>query len=140
MVYNNGFPVTYPQMYYPQVQYPQVSQYSPTAQQPQTQGVIWVQGKASAQSYVIPAGQSAILLDSDGPFAYKKETAPDGRPLPMETYRLVREEETPAPVQAPDLTGYVKETDVEEIVREEVERRISELSFKPTRKKNVTEE
>ena len=46
--------------------------------------------------------------------------------------------DTPAPVQKDDLKAYVKteevENMIEDLVRDEVERRMSEISFKPTRK------
>lgn len=141
MAYNPYFPNSYQ---------PFMPQFVPQQQSPQ--GIIWCQGKNAAQSYVVGAGQSAILMDSDAPYVYKKETAIDGRPLPMETYKLVKESEIQesAPVHEDDLKNYVRMeqiedivTDkVEDIVRDEVERRLSEFSFKPTRRstKNNTED
>jgi hypothetical protein len=132
MAYNPYFPANYQP-------YPQ-----------QQQGILWVQGKVAAQGYPVPAGQSAILMDSDAPYVYKKETALDGRPMPMVTYKLVKEEEVqnPTPVNEDELKKYIRTdqidqivTDkVEEIVRDEVERRLSEFSFKPTRKRSTSTE
>ena len=136
MAYNPYFPATYQPYMMPQ--------------QAPIQGITWVQGKNAAMSMNCPAGQTMILMDSDAPYAYKKETAVDGRPLPMETYKLVREEEiqASATVHEEDLKNYVKREQIDEIVtekiedivRDEVERRLSEFSFKPTRRRNTTEE
>ena len=90
------------------------------------------------------AGQSAILMDSEAPYVYKKETAMDGRPLPIEKYRLVKEDE---PSKEEKKNSYVTTDQIEEIisdkieniVKEEVDRRLSEFSFKPTRKKTSEE-
>ena len=147
MAFYNGFPATYPQMY-PQTYAPQYQ--AQQTVQPQQQGITWIQGKAAAMAYQVPAGQSAILLDSDAPYAYKKETGIDGRPLPMETYKLVREDEVKSvpTVQKDDLKQFVRLDEigdivaekVESMVRDEVEKRLSEFSFKPTRKPRSTEE
>ena len=145
MAFYNGFPATYPQVY-PQTYAPQYQ----AQQQPQQQGILWVQGKNAAQSYTLQPGQSAILMDSDAPYVYKKETGIDGRPLPMETYKLVREDEVKSvpTVQKDDLKQFVRLDEigdivaekVESMVRDEVEKRLSEFSFKPTRKPRTTEE
>jgi len=131
MAYNGVYPMIYPQ-------------YQPYPVQ-QSQGINWVQGRTAAQSFTVPAGQSAILMDSDAPYVYKKETAMDGRPLPMEVYKLVKEEETK---KQDDAKNYVRVDQIddlildkiEDIVKDEVERRLSELSFKPTRKVKNSEE
>lgn len=133
MAFNNIYPMPYPQ-YQP---YP--------VQQQVTQGINWVQGRIAAQSFTVPAGQSAILMDSDAPYVYKKETAMDGRPLPMEVYKLVKEEDTK---KQDELKDYVRADQIddliidriEDIVKEEVERRLSEFSFKPTRKTSKSSE
>lgn len=143
MAYNPYFPNNY-QPFMPQF-------VQPPTQPQQPQGIIWVQGKNAAQSFALNPGQSAILMDSDAPYVYKKETAPDGRPLPMETYKLVKEDEIQeSTVHKDELNNYVRKEQIEEIVTEkiedivkdEVERRLSEFSFKPTRTrtKSVTEE
>jgi hypothetical protein len=136
MAYNPYFP----QSYQP---YPQ---YQPYMQQAQTQGITWIQGKNAALSYPLGAGQSAILMDSDAPYVYKKETAPDGRPLPMEVYRLVKEDDKQEKgdpmkdyIKADQIDEIITEK-VEDIVRDEVERRLSEFSFKPTRKSSKNTE
>lgn len=113
---------------------------TPYYQQPPIQGIIWIQGRQAALAYPVGAGQSVILMDSDAPYVYKKETDQNGRPMPMETFKLVKEDAAQVePLHESDLKGYVKADEIEDIVREEVERRLSELSFKPTRKRNTEE-
>ena len=141
---NNYLP--YPQMY-PQVQY------VPPVQQPQIQPhptivCDFVQNKQCAAATQNPVGTIGYYVDIANPYIYKKEYGADGKPLPMETFRLVKEEEQES-VQADDLKQYVRADEigdivsqkVEDIVKDEVERRLSEYSFKPTKRNGkVTEE
>ena len=134
MAYNNIYPMPY-QQYQPY----------PIQQQTASQGINWVQGLGGAQGFYVGAGQSAILMDSEAPYVYKKETAMDGRPLPIEKYRLVKEDDSPKEEKAKNYvtTDQIEEiiTDrIEDIVKEEVEKRLSEFSFKPTRKPKNSED
>ena len=125
--------------YYPPYQMPYIQQ-----QQQQAQPTIiceWVQSESAASAMPMPPiGVTGIYMDVAQPLLYKREMGTDGKPLPMETYRLVKEnkKDAPAPVQKDDLKAYVKteemESIVEDMVCDEVERRMSEISFKPTRK------
>lgn len=132
MAYNPYFPMNYQQPYIPQYQQPQNS--------------LWVQGKAGALAVNCPAGQSMVLLDSEAPFAYKKETDVTGKPLPLETYRLVKEDEQEKPKA--DLKEYIKREEIEdiitdklnEVVRDEVDRRLSEFTFKPNNRRKNSED
>lgn len=132
MAYNPYFPMNYQQPYMPQYQQPQNS--------------LWVQGKAGALAVNCPAGQSMVLLDSEAPFAYKKETDVTGKPLPLETYRLVKEDEQEKPKA--DLKEYIKREEIEdiitdklnEVVRDEVDRRLSEFTFKPNNRRKNSED
>ncbi len=83
-----------PQMSYQQPQqmnYQQAYQMAP--QSPQgNQSIIWVQGEAGAKAYPVAAGQSVLLMDSEDAVLYVKSTDVTGRPLPMESYDLVKRE------------------------------------------------
>lgn len=83
-----------PQMSYqqaPQMNYQQAYQMAP--QSPQgNQSIIWVQGEAGAKAYPVAAGQSVLLMDSEDAVLYVKSTDVTGRPLPMESYDLVKRE------------------------------------------------
>lgn len=99
------------------------------------QGFVWVQGEAGAKAYPVAAGNSVLLMDSESPVLYMKSTDISGRPLPIETYDLVKREEKPVIPQAPvqqvqqpqiDMSQYVTmselEAKVEELVNKALEK------------------
>ena len=97
--YNNGFPVTYPQMYYqPQpIQYQQPLQNmqpapQPPAQQPNS-GIIWVQGEAGAKSHLVAPNTTVALWDSEAQRIFLKSADAAGMPsMKILNYTI---EETP---------------------------------------------
>lgn len=94
----------------------------------------YVANRTAADLFNVNFGQSAILVDMDSPYVYKKSRGTDGKLLPLEIYNLVKQEEQ---VMTPtvNLEGYVKYEDIDRIVAKEVEKRITEAFTKPTRKK-----
>ena len=56
-----------------------------STQQPQ-QGIVWVQGEAGAKSYMVGAGQSVLLMDSDESCFYIKTADASGMPLPLRVF------------------------------------------------------
>lgn len=94
MAYNNGFPMTYQQMY-PQYNYiPQVPQ---QVQQPQVvqqqipqpqqdNGILWVQGEAGAKSWAVAPGKSVMLMDSESSTFYIKSSDASGMPMPLRIF------------------------------------------------------
>lgn len=72
-LYNNGFPVGYPQAYYPQ----QVPTQQP---QPANNGIIWVQGESAAKSYPVAPNSSVPLWDSEANIIYIKSADMSGMP------------------------------------------------------------
>lgn len=106
----------------------QQSQQSQQTNQPAgNQGFVWVQGEAGAKAYPVAAGNSVLLMDSESPVLYMKSTDISGRPLPIETYDLVKREEKPIIPQAPvqqvqqpqiDMSQYVTISDLEAKVEE----------------------
>lgn len=114
---NNYFPVGYQP-------YQQVPQQMPQPQQ-QHSGIIWCQGENAARAYMVGAGQSVMLMDSDRSTFYIKSADQSGMPLPLRifdyTERTAQKTEEPQihtqPVQNPDY-----------ITREEFEQRLAELS------------
>ena len=98
---------------------PQQIQY----QQPSNNGgFVWVQGEAAAKAYPVAAGNSVLLMDSEAPILYMKSTDVSGRPLPMETYDLVKRENVVAQQQPKqpqiDLSEYVKMSELESVVND----------------------
>lgn len=154
MAYNyagyNGWNQNPPYQYYPNYVYqnqttiPQYSQqFQPPQQSSQTQqqnsgSIIWVQGEAGAKAYPVAPGNSVLLMDSENPYLYVKATDATGRPLPMETYELVKRDAqqfpistTPAtvttnPVTKEDLMQYVKESELEAKVQELIKKALGE--------------
>lgn len=53
----------------------------------------WVQGINGAKSYLVGAGNSAILLDSEDSVFYIKTVDQSGMPLPLRTFRYSEEKE-----------------------------------------------
>lgn len=152
--FQNSYQSYYPQFpqQYTQQQYVPQGVYSPQIQQQQQQVVNTpqmqnqsvispkfdvVQGELAANMYEVLNGQEAILIDRDNPFVYKRKRTPDGKLEPLEKYKLVKVEEQDK--QEINLNEFVRQEEissiVENMVRNEVEKKLSELTLKPTRKK-----
>lgn len=76
----------------------------------------WVQGIEAAKSYLVGAGNSVMLMDSENSTFYIKSTDSAGMPLPM---RIFDYTERKAPAQTSEKADY--------ITREEFEKRFAEL-------------
>lgn len=72
--YGNPYPQNYPQ---PRQNY---------AQQPQQSGILWVQGEEAAKAYMVAAGNSVLLMDSEQRVFYLKSTDQSGMPLPLRVF------------------------------------------------------
>lgn len=83
--------------YQPQVQPPmdrlaqlQAQQYQMNQQTQQpaqaNQSLIYVQGEAAAKSWMVGAGQSVLLMDSESPVFYIKSADASGIPLPLRVF------------------------------------------------------
>nr|DAT00107.1 MAG TPA: hypothetical protein [Caudoviricetes sp.] len=64
-----------------QAAYPQQQQ---TAQQ--TAPIIWVQGEEGAKAYMVAAGNSVLLMDSENSTFYIKSTDASGMPQPLRIF------------------------------------------------------
>ncbi len=93
MAYSNQYQ-PYQYQYAPQVQPPmdrlaqlQAQQYQPMQQPAQSnQSLIYVQGEAAAKSWIVGAGQSVLLMDSENPVFYIKSADASGIPLPLRVF------------------------------------------------------
>ena len=92
-----------------------------------------VANRTAAELFNVLPNQRAILVDSDAPFVYVKQRAADNRLLPLEVYDLVPHVEKVAPT----MDGYVKYEDLNRIVSEEVEKKITEAFAKPSKKEEA---
>lgn len=79
MAYNNGFPVNY-QAYYPQQYQVPVAPNQSNNPQPQSSGIIWVQGEAGAKSYLVAPNTTVQLWDSEDQVIYLKSADASGMP------------------------------------------------------------
>ena len=102
-------------MYYPQYM-----------QQPQ-QSITWVQGEAGAKSYLIGAGQSVLLMDSEDSIFFFFFSDQSGMPT-LRRFRFEEIMDEPRQVVEPPSTSQF-------ITREEFEKAIAELS-KPKQRNN----
>ena len=127
---------------FPQNQYQQP--YMPQSyQQPQStppaisqSGIVWVNNEDEAKNYSVAPNNTVYFMNSNEPYFYAKSTDTMGRPT-FRKCRLVDESENQR--KRVDLTDYVKREEVEnlltDMVQKEVEKRMSEISFKPAARK-----
>ena len=101
-----------------------------------------VQGALAADVYQVENGQEVILMDMDNPYVYKKKRGLDGKLEQMEKYRLVQEEMNQAPEV--DMKDFVKQSEIEmivaKLVKNEVDKKLSEITLKPSTSKKKAEE
>ncbi len=128
-IYNNGFPVTYPQMY-PQYQYPQFTQ--PVVNQTQQQNqqnnssISWVQGEAGAKAYPVAAGNTVMLLDSEDSVFYLKSTDTSGMPQPLRIFEFkerTNQTNSQPLIQQPNMDNYVTWDKLEERLSQLINKR-----------------
>ena len=108
MAYNNYFPATYQQQYYPQIQQPVQ----------QDNGIIWVSGIEGAKSYLVGAGKSVLLMDSESSVFYIKSTDMSGMPQPLRifdyTERVGQSSTSHADANKIDTSMFVTRDELEE--------------------------
>lgn len=146
--YTNPYYGYYPQaqpmmpMIYPQQQVVEQPQQNSNVQGGQTSSnslMVWVQGKAGAQSYPVARGTTLPLFDSEGDYVYIKSVDNNGIPLPLVTKVIsdppveVKAEVVETTTQV-DMSDYVTKTSYDEMKKkyEDLEMRILELETKPT--------
>lgn len=98
-----------------------------------------VQGKVAASIYPLLTNQEARLFDVDQPYLYIKKNL-NGKIQPLQSFKLVEETESTkeqGSVADMDLSEYVKMDEfldiVSDTVKTEVDKRLSEISFKPSK-------
>lgn len=117
---------------YPQYQQPMM------VQQPQIQHQIlaWVQNEDEGINFPLNAGQSIFLMNQREPYLYMKSVDQLGKSTFLKK-RLVDESDNKEPTV--DLSEYIRREEIENLISDriqrEVEKRVSEISFKPTKTK-----
>ena len=89
----------------------------------------YVANRTAAELFNVMPGQTAILVDMDSPVIYRKERQADNTLLPLRVFDLVQHGEK-EPVVA-DMNGYVRKEDLNKIIAEEVDKRMSEVFTRP---------
>lgn len=100
----------------------------------------WVYSDAGAEAYPVAPGRTVLLMHYNEPILYLKSTDQNGRPLPMETYDLVRRGSSQAPngyysqcnqpAQIPvNMSEYVKNSELESKVNEIMSRSMNQNSM-----------
>ena len=102
--------------------------------------VSFVANKTAADLFNVNPGQEAILIDMDMPYVYRKVRTADNKLQPLQWFDL-----SPHKEAEEKLEGFVKEDelykkfvrkeDLNRIISQEVEKRISECFSKPTKKR-----
>lgn len=133
MAYNNGFPVTYPQMF-PQYQQPyQMPNYQQPTQQPVTQPtsrmteVFPAANENAVLEFPVQAGSTVMFVANDDSFTAIKEVSVTGQ---VSTHFFDRRPPA-APEKPVDMGAY--------ITRDEFEQRIAALSMPAKQRKKETE-
>ena len=75
----------------------------------QSPSITWVSGEAGAKAYLVGAGQSVLLMDSEDSVFYIKTTDTSGMPMPLRVFdykeRTAPGSETKSPVY--DMSAYI---------------------------------
>lgn len=107
-------------------------------QQPQNQILAWVQSEEDAVNFPLNIGQSIFLMNQKEPYLYMKSVDQLGKSTFIKK-RLVDESDNQD--NRIDLKDYIRREELEDLItdriQQEVEKKVSEISFKPTRKKTV---
>ncbi len=130
----------YPQYYQNYPAYPQYQQPVQVGQQPvqgmPSQILEWVQSEDEAIKFPLNAGQSIFLMNQNDDYLYMKSVDQLGKTKFIKK-RLVDESDNQE--NKIDLSSYIRKDEISnlitDIVQKEVERRVSEISFKPTKTK-----
>ena len=129
MAYNNGFPMTYQQMYpqyIPSSFQPQMMQQQPQmTQQVNDTGILWVQGEAGAKSWAVAPGKSVMLMDSESNTFYIKSSDNSGMPMPLSIFDYT--ERTNQSTQTDNVIQHEQIDTSQFITKEELEKRLSEF-------------
>jgi len=106
--------------------------------QPQHQILAWVQSEDEGMNFPLSAGQSIFLMNQKEPYLYMKTVDQLGKSTFIKK-RLVDESDNQD--NRIDLKDYIRREELEDLItdriQQEVEKKVSEISFKPTRKKTV---
>ena len=84
-------------------------------QPPEASAPIWVQGEAGAKAYIVPAGRTVWLMDSENPVFYIKSTDVNGMPQPLRTFDFTERKE---PAKNESMSQYVTKEEMKSYIDE----------------------
>lgn len=121
MYYNqySYYPQPQPQQYMDRLsqlrtQQPQQPQMPPQMQPQPQSSITWVQGEEGAKAFLVAAGNSVLLMDSEAPVFYIKSTDASGMPMPLRVFDFTERGGQPKPVEAP-AADYARREDVDKL-------------------------
>ena len=145
MNYSPQYSAYQPQQFYPAYNPPimdnlaqmRAQQYAPQSQQPtptptttQQGGVNWVQGEAGMKAFLVAAGNSVLLFDSENPTFCIKSADQSGMPLPLRIFDYTERTQPPqTPPASPQAVEYVPRTEFDALVAQ-----VAALTAKKQRK------
>lgn len=115
MAFNNGFPMTYPQMYAQPTYQPQ------TAQNQGNTGIIWIQGESAAKSYLVAPNTTVVLFDSESQTIYLKSADATGLPSMRVLEYTIRDQKPSNGVFSQPTGDYVTRQEIDAL-RAELEK------------------
>ena len=76
-------------------------------------GINWVQGENAAKSWYVPAGQTALLMDSEEMKFYLKSADASGIPLPLRVFTYSEVKEAPKG----ESSNYITRAEFDDLVK-----------------------
>lgn len=107
----------------------------------QNNGMIWISGKAEADSWPVLAGNAVALWDSNSAVVYLRQADSTGKPS-TKVYDLVERVDTPAQKPAPqiDLSRYMTVDEAEEMIDRRVNDILAERLKRPVKATKLKED
>ena len=135
-------PTYYDQMNTPSFnQQPMVQpvQQMPTPAQQTNNGLVWVQGEAGANSFLVAPGCTVMLMDSEGERFYLKSADASGMPLPLRVFEYKERTETAQQAAGGSVASF-DDLDNKFVTRDEFERRMASIAPQKKGKNKLTED
>ena len=110
---------------------PYNNQYSMNAMQQSTNNINWVQGIEGAKAFQLAPNSNVILMDSENDGIFYIKTSDNVGMCKLRTFRYEEIDTT-----APNMSDYVKKSEVEDIVKSIIRSKNNEQSVSTTKPNN----
>lgn len=100
----------------------------------QNSPIIWVQGEAAARSYMVAAGNTVMLMDSDANTFYLKSADNSGVPQPLRVFDYTERTSAPKTASADPEVEYVTRPEFDALAA-----RLDALAAAPTPEKKAAQ-